>query len=41
VGSPGPGDAPLARHATFVPAMRDTVAHIRTQAPMLRQALRG
>lgn len=35
------GDAPLARLAAFVPAMRDTVAHIRTHAPVLRQALRG
>lgn len=35
------GDAPLARLAAFVPAMRDTVAHIRTHAPILRQAVCG
>lgn len=33
-------DAPLARLTAFVPAMRDTVAHIRTHAPVLRKALR-
>jgi hypothetical protein len=35
------GDAPLARLAEFVPAMRDTVAHIRRHAPVLRRALPG
>lgn len=35
------GDAPLARLAAFVPAMRDSVAYIRTHAPVLYQALRA
>lgn len=35
------GDPALAGLAVFVPAMRDTVAHIRTHAPVLRRALPG